>query len=68
LGIKDSSRLQYWKLFFSTLRKYPRLIGLSISLAVQGLHFRRIYQNINDIKVDEALLARQTKVLNGEPL
>jgi radical SAM superfamily enzyme YgiQ (UPF0313 family) len=68
LGIKDSSRIQYWKLFFSTLRKYPRLIGLSISLAVQGLHFRKIYQNVKDIQIDEALLARQTKVLNGEQL
>ena len=64
LGVKDSSRMHYWRLFFSTLRKYPRNIGISISMAVQGLHFRRIYQNIKEIKIDDALLARQTKVLN----
>ena len=43
LGIRETNRMAYWKLLFSTLRKYPRLIGLSISLAVQGLHFRRVY-------------------------
>jgi len=68
LGLKDKARLHYWKLILSTLRKYPRLIGLTITLAAQGFHFRKVYEKIKDIKVDEALLARQQKVLNGEPV
>ena len=66
LGIRDRARLHYWKLFFSTLLKYPRFIGLAISLAVQGFHFRKVYEKIKDIKIDDALLARQMKVLKGE--
>ena len=66
LGIRETNRMAYWKLLFSTLRKYPRLIGLSISLAVQGLHFRRVYQKIGNIKMDESLLLKQTKALSEE--
>ncbi len=67
LGVKDKFRVYYWKLFLSTLVKYPRRFGLAISLAVQGFHFRKVYEKIKQIEVDEALLARQRKVLNGEP-
>ncbi len=67
LGVKDKFRVYYWKLFLSTLVKYPRRFGLAISLAVQGFHFRKVYEKVRDIKVDEALLARQREVLNGEP-
>ncbi len=67
LGVKDKFRVYYWKLFLSTLVKYPRRFSLAISLAVQGLHFRKVCEKIRDIEVDKALLARQRKVLNGEP-
>jgi len=66
LGIKDKFRLYYWKLVLSTLVKYPQRLGLAISLAAQGFHFRKVYEKIKDIKVDDALLARQLKVLKGE--
>ena len=68
LGVKDKFRVYYWKLFLSTLVKYPRLIGLSIGLAAQGFHFRKVYEKIKDTKVDDATLARQRKVLNEEPV
>jgi len=67
LGVKDKFRVYYWKLFISTLVKYPRRFGLAINLAVKGYHFRKVYEKIKDIEVDEALLARQREVLNGEP-
>ena len=66
LGIKDKFRVYYWKLFLSTLVKYPRRLGLAITLAIQGFHFRKVYKKIKDLKVDDALLARQVKVLKGE--
>ena len=68
LGIKDRARMHYWRLVFSTLLKYPRLLGLSITLAAQGFHFRKVYEKISKIQVDDALLDRQLKVLDGRPL
>jgi hypothetical protein len=35
--------------------------------AIQGFHFRKVYEKIKQIKVDDDLLARQRKVLNREP-
>jgi radical SAM superfamily enzyme YgiQ (UPF0313 family) len=66
LGIRDSARLHYWKLMLATLWRYPRLISLSITLAVQGFHFRKVYEKVKRIKVDESLLERQMQVLKGE--
>jgi len=64
LGIKDRARVHYWRLILSTLLKYPRFIGLAITLAVQGFHFRKVYEKVKEIKVDEALLTRQLAVLS----
>jgi radical SAM superfamily enzyme YgiQ (UPF0313 family) len=66
LGIKDKGAWYYWKLIFSSLLKYPRFIGLSVTMAVQGLHLRKVYEKVLEIKVDNALLVRQRKLLNGE--
>jgi uncharacterized radical SAM superfamily protein len=68
LGIRDKAGWYYWKLFLSSLLKYPRLIGLAITLAVQGFHFRKIYEKVREIRVDDALLVKQHKVLSGEPI
>ena len=68
LGIKDKGRWYYWKLIFSTLLKYPQFIGLSITMAVQGLHLRKVYEKVREIQVDDALLVRQQKLLNGEQI
>ena len=66
LGIKDKFRVYYWKLFFSTLAKYPQQLGLAITLAAQGFHFRKIYEKTKHIKLDDALLSRQLEGLKGE--
>jgi hypothetical protein len=68
LGIKDGARMHYWRLIFSTLLKYPRLLGLSITLAAQGFHFRKVYEKVKKMQVDDTMLARQIKVLDGRPL
>jgi radical SAM superfamily enzyme YgiQ (UPF0313 family) len=46
LGLIDRGRLDYWKLFAWTLVKKPRLFPLAITLAVYGLHFRRVFQPV----------------------
>jgi len=66
LGIKDKFRKYYWKLILSTLVKHPRHFGLTVTLAIQGFHFRKVYDKLKDTKLDEALLDKQRKVLNGE--
>ncbi len=42
LGIKGKERFHYWKLIAWTLARRPRFIGLSVSFAIYGFHFRKI--------------------------
>jgi radical SAM superfamily enzyme YgiQ (UPF0313 family) len=42
LGILDKERLHYWKLFFWTLFRRPKLFPLAITFAVYGYHFRQV--------------------------
>ncbi len=46
LGIKEKGRMQYWKLVGWTLLKKPKTFPLSMTLAVQGFHFRKVAQKI----------------------
>lgn len=42
LGILDKERIYYWKLFFWTLFRRPKLFPLAITFAIYGFHFRQI--------------------------
>ena len=42
LGIKGVERVHYWRLFFWTLFRRPRLFPLAITLAIYGFHFRQV--------------------------
>ncbi len=42
LGIRSQARAHYWKLFFWTLLRRPRLLPQAITLAIYGHHFRRV--------------------------
>ena len=42
LGILDKERIYYWKLFFWTLFRKPKLFPLAITFAIYGYHFRQI--------------------------
>jgi hypothetical protein len=42
LGLLGKERIYYWKLFFWTLFKKPRLFSLAILYTIYGFHFRRI--------------------------
>ncbi len=42
LGIRGAERVHYWKLFFWTLFRRPRLFPLAITLAIMGFHFRKV--------------------------
>lgn len=42
LGIIDEARAHYWKLFFWTLFRRPRLFPLAITFSIYGYHFRQV--------------------------
>ncbi|HHX66072.1 MAG TPA: B12-binding domain-containing radical SAM protein [Chloroflexi bacterium] len=42
LGVRGQERVEYWKLFFWTLFRRPRLFPLAITFAIYGFHFQRI--------------------------
>jgi radical SAM superfamily enzyme YgiQ (UPF0313 family) len=44
LGIRGIERVQYWRLFFWTLFRRPRLFPLAITLAIMGFHFRQVVE------------------------
>ena len=45
LGIKEKiGGLYFWKLIFWTLIKRPKSFPLAISLAIQGYHFRKVFE------------------------
>ena len=43
LGIKDSNRLHFWKLFLWSVIKRPRLLPLAILYSIYGFHFRNVF-------------------------
>jgi radical SAM superfamily enzyme YgiQ (UPF0313 family) len=44
LGIRGVERAQYWRLFFWTLFRRPRLFPLAITLSILGFHFRQVVE------------------------
>jgi radical SAM superfamily enzyme YgiQ (UPF0313 family) len=42
LGITGAERLHYWRIFFWTLFRRPKLFPLAITLAIYGYHFRQV--------------------------
>ncbi|MBE9542192.1 MAG: DUF4070 domain-containing protein, partial [Proteobacteria bacterium] len=45
IGIIEKERVYYWKLFFWSLFRRPKLFQLSITFAIYGFHFRKIFGN-----------------------
>jgi len=46
LGVQEQGRLHYWKLILWTVLRKPKSFRLSVTLAVQGLHFRKVAETI----------------------
>ena len=43
-AVLNVERVQYWRLFFWTLFRRPRLFPLAITLAIMGFHFRQVVE------------------------
>ena len=46
LGVVDRGRTQFWHLVLSTLFRRPRLLAISVNLAVFGIHFRKVAEKV----------------------
>ena len=46
LGVQEKGRIHYWKLVVWTLLKKPKTYPLSMTLAVQGFHFRKVAEKV----------------------
>ena len=45
LGIIDNERIYYWKLFFWSLFRRPKLLPMAIGYTIYGFHFRKVFEN-----------------------
>jgi len=47
LGVVGKERLYFWKLFFWSLMRKPKLFPLAITYAIYGFHFRKVVEQIS---------------------
>jgi radical SAM superfamily enzyme YgiQ (UPF0313 family) len=52
LGIKENGRKYYWKLLAWTLIKRPEHFSMSVTLAIYGLHFRKVTESLTKLPVE----------------
>lgn len=45
LGVVGKERVEYWKLFFWSIFRHPRLFPQTITLAIYGFHFRKVMEH-----------------------
>jgi radical SAM superfamily enzyme YgiQ (UPF0313 family) len=43
LGIKERGRVYYWKLFFWSLFRRPKMFPMAITYSIYGFHFRKVF-------------------------
>jgi len=46
LGFREKGKSHFWKLFFWTLTRHPRLFPMAMTLAIYGLHYRKFYHSV----------------------
>ncbi len=51
LGVLGRERFYFWKLFFWSLLRKPRLFPLAITYAVYGFHFRKVAEKIGEYEM-----------------
>jgi radical SAM superfamily enzyme YgiQ (UPF0313 family) len=47
IGILGEERIEYWKLFWWTLFRFPSKFPMAITLTIYGFHFRTVTKKIN---------------------
>jgi radical SAM superfamily enzyme YgiQ (UPF0313 family) len=54
MGVLERDRWHYWRFFVSTLLKNPRSFPISMALAINGFHFRKIVRKYAGAPVKDA--------------
>ncbi|MDO8685868.1 MAG: DUF4070 domain-containing protein, partial [Clostridiales bacterium] len=44
LGIGMKGRTYYWRLFFWSLFRQPKMFPMAITMSIYGFHFRRVFE------------------------
>jgi len=65
LGVKERGRTYYWRFVVSTLLKRPRVFPLSISLTIQGFHFRKVAEKYISTPITNILEHGATEEAGG---
>jgi radical SAM superfamily enzyme YgiQ (UPF0313 family) len=47
IGVIDRDRKYYWRLFFWTIFKRPKLFPLAITYSIYGYHYKKVFEKIN---------------------
>ncbi len=63
LGVKERGREYYWNLFVWTLLKKPKSFPLSMTLAAQGFHFRKVAEKIHVPPIRDIRMLEQERDL-----
>ena len=50
LGVLGKERFHYWKLFFWTIFRRPRLFPMAITFSIYGFHFRKVFEKYMQIQ------------------
>ncbi|MDR3734133.1 MAG: B12-binding domain-containing radical SAM protein [Acidobacteriaceae bacterium] len=50
LGLLDKGRLSYWKFLLATALRYPRSLGVAMTLAVKGYHFQIMTERLMELE------------------
>jgi len=48
VGVKQSGRIEFWRMFGWTLLHNPRCFHLYVTLAIQGYHFRQVSSHVGN--------------------
>ncbi|MHC4645673.1 MAG: B12-binding domain-containing radical SAM protein [Planctomycetota bacterium] len=55
LGLRGNGRIYYWRLIGWSLLRRPRLLPLAITLAIYGFHFRKIFEDYQQLQPSRPL-------------
>jgi len=68
LGVRERGRWYYWKLIIGTTLRRPRAFGMSVTFAIQGFHFRKVFEKFKDTPVQELIHLGQAQNLEDKAI
>jgi len=66
LGVRERGRWHYWRLIIEATLRGPRAFGMSVTFAIQGFHFRKVFEGFKDKPVQELIHFGRTLNIEDE--